>query len=100
MKISYACHVASDTTDPCSPDETCEGDILCFKHKIRTLLMATGVARQPKTREFRHPEKGYRMKQTKDEATRRGNVITEHAVGDRQDVQIRPDKVNYRLEKS
>ena len=92
--------MASDLPDPCSPDEKCEGETLCFKHKIRTLLYGTGVARQPMTREFKHPEKGYRIKQTKDEATKRGNVITEHAVGDRQDVKIRPDKVNYRLEKS
>lgn len=71
---------------------------MCFKHKIRTLLVGTGVARQPMVKEFRHPEKGYRMKVTKDEATKRGNLVTEHAVGDRQDVLIRPDTAKARLE--
>lgn len=77
--------------DTCSEGQQCSAQKLCFKHKVRTLQFGTGVARQPTTREFRHPEKGYRIKQSKDEATARGNVITEHAKGERQDVLIRPD---------
>lgn len=77
--------------DRCTPKR------MCFGHKARTLSFGWGVARQSKVREFRDPEKGYRIKQTKDEVTKRGNVVTEHAVGDRQDVMLRPDGMEYTL---
>lgn len=77
--------------DSCSPGEQCAGGVVCFKHKIRSLHFGTGVARQPSTREFRDPISGHRIKQTKDEATSRGNIVTEHAKGDRVDVLVRPD---------
>jgi len=64
---------------------------LTFAEKIKTLHFGVGAARQKMTREFRNPETGERIKQTKDEATTKGNIITEHAKGDRQDVLIRPD---------
>lgn len=74
-----------------TPEECdrCTPDSLCFGHKAKTLVF--GGPREKRTREFRHPEKGYRIKQTKDDATPRGNIITEHAAGDRQDVLMRPD---------
>lgn len=52
-----------------------------------------------KTREFRDPTDGHRVKVIKDEATERGNLVTEHSGGRatgvtaRQDVLIRPDAV-------
>lgn len=70
---------------------------LSFAEKIKTLQFSTGKAREKRTREFRHPTDGYRIKQTKDEATTRGNIITEHARGDRQDVKIRPDIETVRI---
>lgn len=82
--------------DTCSPGQTCTETVLCFKHKIRTLRFGTGVARQSRTLEGRNPHTGERFKATKDEATTRGNVITEHATrDDRVDVLIRPDTPKY-----
>jgi hypothetical protein len=76
----------------------CEGDTLCFGHKVKTLV--AGVTRSQNTREFRHPTKGHRVKVTKDDATRRGNLTIEHATkDDRVDVKIRPDKIDYTLER-
>lgn len=69
------------------------GGNMCFGHKARTLVF--GGSRTSMVREFRHPDKGYRIKQTKDDATERGNVVTSHAVGDRQDVLVRPDPIQY-----
>lgn len=66
---------------------------MCFGHKARTLVF--GNPKTKRTREFRHPTEGYRIKQTKDDATARGNITTEHARGDRQDVTVRPDGLEY-----
>ena len=46
------------------------------------------------TKEFRDHEDGHRVKVTKDEASERGNLTTEHNTkDDRVDVLIRPDTV-------
>lgn len=83
------------SADPADCDR-CTPTRMCFGHKAKTLVF--GGSKTPMTREFRHPEKGYRVKQTKDDATTRGNIVTEHAVGDRQDVKIRPDTATVRIE--
>lgn len=71
-------------------------DELTFAEKIKTLHFGTGAARKPKVLEGRNPHTGERFKATKDEATERGNVITEHATkDDRVDVLIRPDALDY-----
>lgn len=88
--------MADSKVDACTPGQQCSGDAPCFKHKIRTLTM--GVPRTPTRREFRDPIDGHRVKVTKDDATRRGNLTTEHNTNDdRVDVMIRPDHVSYQL---
>ena len=75
----------------------CKGaDDLCFGHKAKTLVM--GGSRTPMVREFRDPVDGHRIKQTKDDATRAGNIVTEHNTkDDRVDVLARPDSIHYEL---
>lgn len=50
---------------------------------------------QDRVKEFRHPEKGYRIKETTDELNTK---VTQHAVGDRQDVLIQPETVRFSRE--
>lgn len=73
----------------------CSPTRLCFGHKAKTLVF--GSARQVRVREFRHPQEGYRIKQTRDDATKRGNTVTEHAKGDRVDLMARPDTIQYKF---
>jgi len=84
------------TKDP-ADCPNCTPQKFCFGHKAKTLVF--GGTRTKMTRELKHPELGYRIKQTKDDATTKGNIITEHAKGDRQDVLIRPDAIEYGLGK-
>ena len=80
----------------CSPGQQCTPDKPCFKHKVGTLVM--GVARSRKTWEFRDETDGHRVKVTKDDATKRGNLTTEHNTkDDRVDVTVRPDALEYSL---
>lgn len=51
-----------------------------------------------KTKELRDATDGHRIKVTKDEATKRGNLTTEHATKDeRVDVMVRPDPIKYKI---
>ena len=88
------------TVDVCSPGQQCDGDTLCFKHKVKTLQFGTGAARQRMWRDLRDERDGHRIKVTKDEATTRGNLTVEHATkDDRVDVTIRPDVTVNRVDK-
>jgi hypothetical protein len=91
QEVGMALAPSPEECDRCTPEKW------CFGHKARTLVF--GSPRSKTTREFRHPTEGYRIKQTKDDATRRGNITTEHAKGDRQDVVVRPDGLEYGLGK-
>lgn len=82
----------SPTPEEC---DRCTPDRMCFGHKARTLVF--GGSPEKRVREFRHPTEGYRIKQTKDDATTRGNITTEHAKNDRVDVVVKPDVVTYGL---
>ncbi len=65
-------------------------EVVPFAEKIKTLQVMKG--RSSSTREFRDPVDGHRVKVTKDEATTKGNLVTEHNTkDDRVDVLIRPD---------
>lgn len=80
----------------CSPGQQCTPEKACFKHKVRTLVM--GTSRRKATREWRDPVDGHRIKQTRDDATKAGNLTTEHNTkDDRVDVLIRPDAMHYEL---
>lgn len=85
-----------DEIDRCTPGQQCSGDRLCFKHKARTLVF--GGERTKMVKEYRDPADGHRVKVTKDDATKRGNLTTEHATkDDRVDVLVRPDEIVYSL---
>lgn len=58
---------------------------------MRSIHVLGSLPSKPKVREFR-TEEG-RVRKTKDE---HGNVVTEHAKGDRQDVEIRPQAVSLK----
>jgi hypothetical protein len=57
-------------------------------------VMPRGLPSKPKVREYRTEESG-RVRKTKDE---HGNIVTEHAKGDRQDVEIRPQAVSLKAQ--
>jgi hypothetical protein len=59
---------------------------------MRSINVLGALPSKPKVREFRTEESG-RVKQTKDEF---GNVVTQHAKGDRQDVNIKPQAVSLK----
>lgn len=76
--------------DRCTPTR------LCFGHKAKTLV--AGVSRSKMTREYRDPTDGHRIKVTKDDATKAGNLTTEHNTkDDRVDVLVRPDPIEYAI---
>ena len=80
----------------CSEGDQCTPDHLCFKHKAKTVVAGVSVTKM--TREWRDPKDGHRVKATKDDATKAGNITTEHNTkDDRVDVTIRPDHVEYAL---
>ena len=82
--------------DSCTPGQECTEFGMCFKHKARTLVF--GNPRTPMVKEWRDEKDGHRVKATKDDATTRGNIVTEHNTkDDRQDVNIRPDLIRMEL---
>jgi hypothetical protein len=66
-----------------------------FLARMRSIGYLQGGRTQDRVKEYRHPDKGYRMKETTDELN---NTVTQHAVGDRQDVMIRPKTVRVTKE--
>lgn len=82
--------------DGCTPGDACSDGYMCFKHKARTLVF--GGERTKNVKEWRDPVDGHRVKRTRDDATSRGNLVTEHATkDDRVDVLVRPDELVYSL---
>lgn len=68
-----------------------------MSNPYRDKLLGIGVISRRsgnRVREGRRPD-GVRIKATTDEL---GNTVTEHAVGDRQDVHIRPDTIRVNVE--
>jgi len=63
-------------------------------------VLPGGRTEKRNVKEFRDPSDGHIVKKTRDEATSRGNVITEHGgKGDRTDVLMRPDALQYGFRK-